>query len=308
MFNGEILVCEDNNVNQRVALEHLAKVGIKAEIAENGRIGVEKVRKRIADGDKPYDLIFMDINMPVMDGVEATPKILALGSGAPIVAMTANIMPHEIANYKRLGMSDVIGKPYTSQELWRCLLKYMKPVGFASANVDKAGEEEFQNKLKVIFAKSNRNKFDEIVEAIETGDIALAHRLAHTLKANAGLIGNLPLEAAAADVERSLKDGCLVTGAQMNLLESRLAKALVELEPLLEEYVDPASPSPLGAEQTLALIDKLEPLLKNRNMECVEFLDTVRAIPGAGELARQIGEYDFKTAYHTLQELKRNWK
>jgi CheY-like chemotaxis protein len=73
LFEGEILVFEDNKMNQQVSTEHLARVGLNTEIAENGLIGIKKVKQRIEKGEKPFDLIFMDIQMPVMDGIEATP-------------------------------------------------------------------------------------------------------------------------------------------------------------------------------------------------------------------------------------------
>ena len=127
-FEGEILVCEDNAVNQEVICEHLARVGLKAIIAQNGQIGVEMVKARAAEGKKQFDLILMDIHMPVMDGIEAAEKILALKAGIPVIAMTANVMTNDRDIYLSIGMSDCVGKPFTSQELWRCLIKYLKPV------------------------------------------------------------------------------------------------------------------------------------------------------------------------------------
>jgi signal transduction histidine kinase/CheY-like chemotaxis protein len=127
-FAGEVLVCEDNAMNQRVISEHLARVGLRAVLAHNGKEGVDLVRKRKENGEKPFDLIFMDIHMPVLDGLEAAPQIVKLGTGTPIVAMTANIMVDDRELYKRNGMPDCVGKPFTSQELWRCLVKYFTPL------------------------------------------------------------------------------------------------------------------------------------------------------------------------------------
>jgi CheY-like chemotaxis protein len=66
--------------------------------------------------------------MPVMDGIEASKEIIKLNIGIPIVAMTANIMTDDREVYKATGMLDCVGKPFTSQELWRCLLKFLMPV------------------------------------------------------------------------------------------------------------------------------------------------------------------------------------
>ena len=128
VFDAEILVCEDNEMNQIVIQEHLSRIGIKAVIAENGKEGVDKVNERIAKGSKPFDLIFMDIHMPVMDGLEAAKRIVALNVGTPIITMTANIMTTDKEIYSQHGMIDCIGKPFTSQELWGCLLKHLTPI------------------------------------------------------------------------------------------------------------------------------------------------------------------------------------
>ncbi|MDR2600313.1 MAG: response regulator [Oscillospiraceae bacterium] len=127
-FDSLVLVCDDNPMNQEVISEHLARVGIRAKLADNGKIGVEMVLERMKKGQEPFDLIFMDMFMPVMDGMEAASKILELNTGTPIIAMTANIMTSELENYEKAGMPDCLGKPFTSQELWQILLKYLTPI------------------------------------------------------------------------------------------------------------------------------------------------------------------------------------
>jgi CheY-like chemotaxis protein len=151
-FEGEILLCEDNAMNQRVTCEHLARVGIKTVVAENGKIGLDKIKERIQSGEKQFDIIFMDIHMPVMDGLEASAKIQELNVGIPIVALTANIMTNDKELYKMSGMSDYVGKPFTSQELWRCLMKYFKPVALQKENQEQRELED--NKLRQMLIKS----------------------------------------------------------------------------------------------------------------------------------------------------------
>ena len=307
LFKGIVLVCEDNKMNQQVITEHLAKVGLTADIAENGQKGIEKVRQRIEKNQKPYDLIFMDIYMPVMDGIEATPKIIGLGSGTPIVAMTADIMIEDRELYKTLGMNDCVGKPFTSQELWRCLLKYLKPVEFMASESE---EDEFQNQLNIEFVKSNQDKYSEITRAIDDEDITLAHRLAHNLKSNAGLIGQTRLQKAAEDVENALKYGNNSTTApQMNLLRNELAEALEKLKPYLQIERNLAQPEPpdsmFDAKEVSEVFEKLEPLLNSGSPESLKLVNCLRGIPGSEELIEQIEDFNFGNAEKTLSELKK---
>jgi len=244
VFKGEVLLCEDNTMNQQVICEHLARVGLKTVMAENGKIGVESVRSRIKNlqsennKEKQFDLIFMDIHMPVMDGLEATEKILELNAGIPIVALTANIMPDDREIYKKSGMQDYLGKPFTSQELWRCLMKFFTPLNWKKEDAPYQTQvnNELTQKLINIFVKNNQNLYIQIKNAIDTDNIKLAHRIAHNLKSNAGQIGRYLLQQIAEDIEISLKNEVnLVTQKQLDSLEKELNFTLAELIPLVQE-------------------------------------------------------------------------
>ena len=127
-----ILVPEDNVVNQKLALKFFEKLGYKADLAENGRKAVEGLER------KKYDVIFMDIQMPVMSGIEATELIVQKwGAARPrIVACTANAMKEDRDKCFELGMDDYITKPIKVEELKRVLLdSYAKTVK-ADQNVD----------------------------------------------------------------------------------------------------------------------------------------------------------------------------
>ncbi|MCL2031437.1 MAG: ATP-binding protein [Oscillospiraceae bacterium] len=309
-FDSLVLVCDDNPLNREVICEHLARVGIRAVTAENGKEGVEAVQKRIDRGEPPFDLIFMDMFMPVMDGTEAASKILALGTGTPVAAMTANIMAGELERYRRQGMPDCLGKPFTAQELWRLLLKYLTPVSGDAPAEEPEESDDLQWRLRVNFVKNNQSIHSGITEAVAAGDIKLAHRLAHTLKGSAGLIGKTGLRNAAEEVEALLKDGTVsVWEGKMNRLKAELTPVLEELRPLLEEpeaRQAPASPA-LPAAQVQALFEKLGVMLQNINPECVMLLDELRAVPGTELLVRQVENYDFEAASGTLSELKEKW-
>jgi CheY-like chemotaxis protein len=316
-FEGEVLLCEDNDMNQQVIREHLARVGLKTVIADNGKIGVEMVKNRLEKGEKQFDLILMDMHMPVMDGLEASAKILKLGAGIPIIAMTANIMSSDLDIYRRSGMSDCVGKPFTSQELWRCLLKYLKPVNKENAaqkNAQKEGpidyDLEFKKSLQKSFLKNNQDRFKEIMTALDSGDIKLAHRMVHTIKGNAGQIGKTALQKAAAAVELNLKDEKnLVTGEQLALLKKELDAALAELAieigSLDEKPAVPAPVQTLDAQAARELLEKLEPMLRMGNPDCRDFTNSLRGIAGSGELVRQIEDFEFESALSSLEDLRK---
>ncbi|MDR2558743.1 MAG: response regulator [Oscillospiraceae bacterium] len=261
------------------------------------------IQARIEKGEKPFDLILMDIFMPVMDGMEAATKIIALDTKTPIVAVTANIMASELEKYKKYGMHDYLGKPFTSQELWRILLKYLTPSKSIPAD-ENEGNDDLQEKLRINFIKNNKTMYNEITEAVTTGDMKLAHRLAHTLKGSAGMVGKTGLKNAAAEIEMLLREGVAsIWETKMNLLKTEFEQVIEEFRPLLDKKQQ-KKVQPLNAEQTLALFEKLEPMLENINPECTALLGEIRAVPGTEELVRLIEDYDFESAAKKLAELK----
>ncbi len=131
IFSGSVLVCEDNAINQQVITGHLARIGLETSLASNGEAGIALFKERIAAGE-PFDIILMDIHMPVMDGLCATRMLVDAGCKIPIIAMTANAMLEDRKLYLSRGMCDYIGKPFKSRELWDCLQKYLDPVDFVS--------------------------------------------------------------------------------------------------------------------------------------------------------------------------------
>jgi len=311
-FKEEILLCEDNLMNQEVISEHLARVGIKTVIAENGKIGLDMVQSRMEKGEKQFGLIFMDVHMPVMDGLEASSKILKLNTGVPIIAMTANIMSTDMETYLQSGMKDCIGKPFTSQELWHLLLKYFTPIdtGNAQKSAQVEASKDFNKKILLLFLNDNINKYEEIIKALNAGNFKDAHRLAHTLKSNAAQIGKTLLQQAAANIENRLRDGInQVSEEQLKILEAELNAVLNELQPMLEEETHyksthPKKDIPMDLEKIKKTIEKIEPLIKNGNSECLNYIDTLNAIPATDKLIKYIEDYEFAKALIELEGLK----
>jgi len=333
IFDGEALICEDNPMNQQVIHEHLTRVGLRTVIASNGQEAIDIVRERMEMGKKPseltfekdgkpFDLIFMDIHMPVMDGLEAASKISALGSKMPIIAMTANIMTSDREQYRSIGMHDCVGKPFTSQELWHCLLKYLTPIGqkTVSTNAQSEADEQLQKMLRAHFLKQYKTKFAEMAGAIERGETKLAHRLAHTMKSNAGQLGKTRLQHLAKDLESMLSSGRgRQTENMLGLLKAELDAVLKEFELMAQaERERPDAPpedsgagaapgKTLGMEDAMALAENLEPLLKSGNPECLQLVGDIRAIPETEKLVQQMEDFDFELALASLAGLKNAW-
>jgi CheY-like chemotaxis protein len=246
----------------------------------------------------------MDIHMPVMDGMEASAKITAMGIKTPIVAITANIMANDLELYKASGISDFIGKPFTSHELWECLLRYLSPMNIST--IDKASQdsdnEKMQRLLVESFVKNNKETYSEFKKALDAGNIELAYRLVHTLKANAGQIGEKRLQEIAANTESILKEGKnKLTEEQNGILEAELKSVLEKLK-----YAEVEAPrETLDAKKIREVFEKLDVMLSNRNPECMNLLSDIRSIPGTEELARLVGDFEFKRAIATLSKLRK---
>ncbi|MCL2087096.1 MAG: response regulator [Oscillospiraceae bacterium] len=306
-FKGNVLICDDNSMNQQVIVEHLNNVGLDTVVAENGKEGVNIVAEREEKGEKPFDLIFMDIFMPVMDGIEATIKIKELNVESPVIAITANVMASDLEKYRKYGISDYIGKPFTSQELWRLLLKYLEPCVTPEQprNISVDSESQLIAKLQISFYKNNRNKYGEIANAIVSGCFKTAHRLAHNLKSNAGQIKRERLQKIAYEFELLLKDEKHIPKNKMKELESELKETLAALKPLYEESKSVVKQKVLSEKQTTELFEKLSSMLDNLSPECLELISELRCVPGTGELINQIDDYDFESAKKELVRLQK---
>jgi two-component system, sensor histidine kinase and response regulator len=119
---ARVLLVEDNEINQEVALGQLEDAKVQVDLAENGEVAVRMVK------DNQYDLVLMDMQMPVMDGIEATRAIRsdARFDDLPIIAMTANAMSADRDRCLEAGMNDHIAKPIEPQELFMMLTQWIR--------------------------------------------------------------------------------------------------------------------------------------------------------------------------------------
>ena len=297
----------------------MERVGLKTVVAHDGKEGIDAVMERIkmaaerpgdVSSSKPFDLIFMDVHMPVIDGLEAAAIITAAGVTTPIIALTANIMSNDIELYKTCGMQGYLGKPFTSQDLWKCLAKYLPVIKYIAVDSHTKAIEEDKDfrQLRLYFVKNNRDTFEKIKEAIDTGDIKLAHRLTHTLKSNAGQIGENSLREIAAKAEGQLLDekNRLDEGIK-EILELELRSTLEKLAPLLIEDEEKSIDEITDTSKIIEILDDLESMLTKRKPDCLNLVDDLRAIPGAETLVGHVEELEFKQAIEELMRLKKRY-
>jgi CheY-like chemotaxis protein len=122
-FDAYVLVVDDYPLNAEVIKEMLEMMGCNVDIAEDGNEAVEMHKKH------NYDIIFMDIQMPVSDGIAATQQIRSSenkGSRTPVIALTANAMPGDKERYIEVGMDDFISKPLRTEDIERVLSKFVR--------------------------------------------------------------------------------------------------------------------------------------------------------------------------------------
>jgi PAS domain S-box-containing protein len=209
-----VLLAEDNPVNQEVAATLLRKRGHQVDVVENGRQALERARAQ------RYDVVLMDIQMPEMDGLEATRAIRALPGGRelPIVALTAHALKDERERCLAEGMNAYVTKPFKAYELFAAAEGWGARAAPAPApppvDVDAfrremvaAGAGEAVDGIIGSFVEGTPQRIAAIAEAVASGRAAEAARLAHACKSSAAQLGARRLATLLAELERAAKAG-----------------------------------------------------------------------------------------------------
>lgn len=205
-----VLVVEDNPTNQRVAQLFLERLGCNVTIAGNGQEALD------ACAAQDFELIFMDLQMPVMDGLTTARRLRAREAGkrrTPVIALTANARKLDLEECVAAGMDDFVTKPIEPERLKAVLEQYASrgdTVGVIAPEVDSArlrelaqGDPVLTRGLIETFYESGRRALAEIRSGMASGDSALVRRAAHTLKGSSANMGARNLEQAAAALERA---------------------------------------------------------------------------------------------------------
>ena len=213
-----VLVAEDNEINQMVLEELLLSEGARVEIVDNGRAAVERLAEAGADA---FHVVLMDIQMPEMDGYEATRRICAKAGPLPVIGQTAHAMAEEKAKCLDAGMVDHIAKPINLDLLVATILRHARPLPDDAAKAGAtrpamiewqdlearyAGKPEFVRKLLGVFTSSQTPMVDQLRMAAANGEAENLARLAHSLKGSAGNIMARSLTGLALETERAARD------------------------------------------------------------------------------------------------------
>jgi len=195
---GTVLVAEDGVHNQRLIAAYLQCTGAQLKIVDNGERAVEEALA----GD--YDLVLMDIQMPVMDGVAATTMLRGAGYGGPVVALTANVMRADIDTYRQIGFDDVLAKPIDRARLHEVLSRYLTVTGSAREPARGGAIDAVLRRLAADFHAELPDTLQTLSWALASQDWHTLRALSHRIKGLAGSLGHPQITELAAPIERHL--------------------------------------------------------------------------------------------------------
>jgi CheY-like chemotaxis protein len=297
MLQGvRVLLVEDNALNREVASALLSDVGVVVDTAANGQMALQRLH------EKAYDLVLMDMQMPVMDGLTATRQLRAQSALAtlPVIAMTANAMEGDRQACLQAGMNDHLSKPIEPDLLFAMLLQWLRPEAVVNlgaparaqvasdaglpviAGLDVAsglrlvrGKKNFYLSMLRKFADAQAGTVAAMREDLQQGLYAQAQRRAHNLKSLSGSIAMAPLARLAADVEAQLRSGLDAAALQAALqaLDARLGPFIQELVQQLAPNAAAVAGAPMPTpEQVQSVCHTLAALLADDNLQAVAWL------------------------------------
>ncbi len=329
---SNILLVEDNEINQEVATELLESMGLVVDIADNGNIACKKV---LGNNPAKFNLVFMDLQMPVMDGYTATKTIRnnKKYTKVPIVAMTADIMEGVKEKCLEIGMKDFVSKPINPAEIAKAIINWaVKPNDKTKDKKQEVIDDKIEiplipgldtesalvrmnNKKKLYlsilkkFYNNNQSFISEIKDALANTEDETAQRMIHTLKGVSGNIGADLLHKLTKIVERSIIE------KNAESLDKEIAKLETELNKLFDnistklDFTLITEKKELDIELIKETIPKLKELLIARSPKAKEMVNKLRSAGMTGELFNEmvtkLNKYDFKSVLALLDEIEK---
>ena len=337
---ARILLTEDNDINQQIAIELLEGTGATVMVANNGREAVEI----LSNGPQPppFDAVLMDLQMPEMDGYQATAKLRsdARFAALPIIAMTAHATIEERQRCLDAGMNDHVSKPIDPDNLFSTLMRWSRPrptqavaahaapvmaadevllpeiagINLADGLKRVAGNRRLYRDLLGQFADKQCDAAAQISSALKGGDQNLAERIAHTVKGVAGNIGISEVQFAAQKLEQAIREGQDSIPALLDEFGTSLATQVHAIEQALNASATVKSERallpPFNGEATSSAIARLRVLLEASDGDTEEAFRSLQdAVAGAVEktqlddLNASINDFDFEAALVKLSEI-----
>ena len=331
---ASILLVEDNEINQQVALEFLKLGQFQVDVAANGVEAVALVAQNT------YDCVLMDIHMPEMDGYEATRRIRRTrkANDLPVVAMTANVLDSDIEKALNAGMNGHIAKPILPNVMFDTLLEWIEPkdrdpVGVSLAPSEPAeislpsllsgcdlsralsnlggNSQLLQTMLQGVLADHSED-LDRLNEAVTSGDMNTAIRIAHTLKTVFGTLSHVQLNGAFAGLEQALK-----TGIKAAPLAQRLAELSEPFESVMADIRNWSSHRatsndrqvdgpPITSADFNELVQRLEMLLNDFSPDSIAVAESLAMHLSDDHLASALvdhaRQYEFDDALELLRQ------
>lgn len=329
-----ILLVEDNPINQKVALALLKSSGCTVSTADNGSQALDQIRQT------PFDLILMDIQMPVMDGLSAARAIRALPGPAaqvPIIAMTASDVEEDIEATRQAGMNDFIAKPLRREVLQGQLDRWLKTslcLSGTAQDPDRHGpvldqlrqvpgldaeqglhtlHQDLSLYLHLIglFLSNHGGDGRALSNLIAADQTDSARQLAHGLRGAAGNLGMPRIQALAAELEACCKQlRCAEGGRSLaEQLTDELAGLDAALRPLLPVAALPLTKgNAVDWQQARSILRQLEPLLASNDTQAQHLFHQTRELllqalgTEAQRLERHLDDFDFDAALAVLQQ------
>ncbi len=334
IYGARVLLVEDNEVNQQVASEMLIGAGLQVDIANHGAECLTMLDR------EHYDLVLMDMQMPVMNGLQATEAIRADGRHAelPIVAMTANVLAEDRERCRQAGMNDFIAKPIEPEALWTMLLRWIAPrqadgtpvappplpvpsaaMTPAIAGLDTAaglrrvlGKQAAYTKMLQTFIRDQGGLPAQLAARLEVSDRSGAGALLHTLRGVAGNIGAVKVQTLAQQMEQALgRETAAELAARQLALVLELERVLAAIVVALPAQPEVAGPAPLTA-QDRQLLDSVCPrllaLLADNDSQAEHLLLLHAALLSsalgdtAAAIAAALDQFDFEQAHGLLTD------
>jgi two-component system sensor histidine kinase/response regulator len=290
-----VLLVEDNEINQQIAVELIEGVGASVRVAANGKVALETLTQ--GPVPPPFDAILMDLQMPVMDGFQATAAIRRDDrlASVPIIAMTAHATLEERQRCIDAGMRDHVSKPIDPRQLFETLARFhageagarpAMPVappasvphveGLDTADGLRrvAGNERLYLKLLRQFMEDQARVPEEIRSKLATNEREGAERLAHTLKAVSGSLGAKSVQRAAEVVERLIR-GQSAAGE----IEAAIQTVQASLEPLLSRLREALPPpsetahAPVDEGRAREAVLELRRLLADYDADAIGYIE-----------------------------------